>query len=246
MTTLLDRSLRSASHPEAGGTTTGLPSGRHTRRPLMAVVSAAIVLASVAAFAAVYRSSSHPSSVLIVTTTIQQGQQITGSDLGQASADVSNGVSPIPVAAVGELAGKRAAVTIPAGSLLVTADISGSPPIGPGDAVVGLALKSGQLPSNGVEPGDQVMIVQTAAPGALPTGSSPAGTASSAFGTAGILVPEATVFDTAVPPLNSSSGATELVSVEVSATLGAAVSTDAAADQVSLVLLPPRSAGGQP
>jgi hypothetical protein len=59
-----------------------------------------------------------------------------------------------------------------------------------------------------------------------------------------VLVPQATVFGTSAPSVNSSNGATQLVSVEVSATLAAAVSTAAAADQVSLALLPSESAGG--
>ena len=56
-------------------------------------------------------------------------------------------------------------MTIPSGSLLTMADTTAAEPISPGDAVVGMALKAGQLPSSGVEPGEQVMIVQTGAPG---------------------------------------------------------------------------------
>jgi hypothetical protein len=104
--------------------------------------------------------------------------------------------------------------------------------------VVGLALKAGQLPSAGVEAGDQVMIVETAAPGTPLTSSDPSGSSST-----GVLVPEATVFDVEVPPAGSASDASLLVSVEVSSTLAAAVSTAAVAGQVSLVLLPPRSVG---
>jgi hypothetical protein len=52
------------------------------------------------------------------------------------------------------------------------------------------------------------------------------------------------VFDTAVPSAQSGTGAAELVSIEVSANLAAAVSTAAVADQVSLVLLPSPSGGG--
>jgi len=49
-----------------------------------------------------------------------------------------------------------------------------------------------------------------------------------------------------VPPADSESSASLLVSVEVSSTLAAAVSTAAAADQVSLVLLPSVSGGPRP
>jgi len=216
----------------------------------MMAASAAVVFVSIAAFATIYSSSNHQSSVLVVTRTVQQGQQITGGDLGQASVAVSGGVTPIPVADAPELAGKRAAVTIPAGSLLVAGDLTGSGQIASGDAVVGLALKDGELPSGGVEPGQQVMIVQTAGPGvsvASPSSSSSSfssGQSSGTGGETGVLVPQATVFGTAAASAISPNGATQLVSVEVSATLAAAVSTAAAADQVSLALLPPGPASG--
>jgi hypothetical protein len=59
-----------------------------------------------------------------------------------------------------------------------------------------------------------------------------------------VLVPQATVFDVGPPSANSSNGASLLVSVEVSTTLAAEVSTAASAGEVSLVLLP-QGSGGQ-
>jgi hypothetical protein len=53
-----------------------------------------------------------------------------------------------------------------------------------------------------------------------------------------VLVPVAQVSTVAQPASGSSGSETELVSVEVSGTLAAQVSIAAAADQVSLVLLP--------
>jgi Flp pilus assembly protein CpaB len=53
-----------------------------------------------------------------------------------------------------------------------------------------------------------------------------------------VLVPDALVFNTANPGLQSSDGATELVSLELSDSVAPAVSTAAAAGQVSLVLVP--------
>jgi hypothetical protein len=253
VTSLLDRNALATG--DAGGTKSerGLPTAPRTRKPLMIAGSAAVVFVSIAAFATIYSSSNHQSSVLVVTRTIQQGQQITGRDLGQSNVAISGGVTPILVADAPELAGKRAAVTIPAGSLLVAGDLTGSGQIASGDAVVGLALKDGELPSGGVETGERVMIVQTAGPGgSVASGSSSSSISSISSGqfsgtggvATGVLVPQATVFGTAAPSVNSTNGATQLVSVEVSATLAAEVSTAAAADQVSLALLPSDSAGG--
>jgi SAF domain len=205
----------------------------------MVLASSAVVFASIAVFAGAYSSANRQSPALIVTTTIEQGQPIVGSDLGQASVAISGGVTPIPVSDASELSGKRAAVTIPAGSLLTTSDVTGAQSIGPGDAVVGLALKAGQLPSSGLQAGDQVMIVQTAVPGsALTVQPTTGGSSDISTASAGVLVPQASVFDVEIPPVSSSSGVVESVSVEVSATFAAGVSTAAAAAEVSLVLLP--------
>ena len=125
-----------------------------------------MVFSSIAVFADIYASANRQTSVLIVTQAIQQGQQLSGNELGEANVSISSGVSPIPVADATELVGQRAAFTIPAGSLLTAADVTDSQPIVAGDAVVGMALKAGQLPAAGVESGDEVMVVQTASFGA--------------------------------------------------------------------------------
>jgi hypothetical protein len=208
------------------------------------MASIVMVSASIAIFAETYASANRETAAIVVTEPIQQGQVIRGSDLGQASVAVTGGVAPIPVSDASELSGKRAAVTIPAGSLLVTGDVTATRSIAAGDAVVGMALKAGQMPASGVQPGDQVMIVETATSGS-PLDSSASGEASSgdSGSSTGVLDPEATVYDVDSPPTDSSSGASELVSVEVSGTLAAAVTTAAATGQVSLALLAPPSAG---
>jgi hypothetical protein len=198
----------------------------------------AAVFASVAMFAGLYASAVHTSSVLIVTRTIEAGQPITGGDLGRASVSVPSGVQTIPVSTADELAGKRAAVTVPAGSLLTAGDVTASLPVPSGDAVVGIALKPGQLPSAGLVAGDQVMIVQTASPGTpVPASGSDESTDSGAAPT-GVLVAQATVYDVENPSSDADTTDTALISVSVSSTLAAPVATAAAAGQVSLVLLP--------
>ncbi len=254
MTTLLDRSATPgrAAVPGDGPGRYRLPVAPRGRRPLLTVASGLLVLASVAVFASLSTSADHRVPVLAVTSTIHQGQPITAADLGTADVAGSGGFSSIPVSAASGLAGRWAAVTIPAGSLLTPGDVTTSRPLSAGSAVVGLALKDGQLPSTGVDPGDQVMIVQTLAPGSVLAvggdtgagGGTSEGDGGGSVASVGVLVARSTVFETATPSATTSSGATELVSVEVPATLAAAVATAAAASQVSLVLLPPGSGAG--
>jgi hypothetical protein len=269
MTATLERGASSTSTRGVAKPNFRLPVARSKKSPLMVVISALVVFASIAIFASIYAAAGHQTPVLIVTRTIEQGQPITGGDLGQASASISGGVIAIPVADAPELSGKRAAVTIPSGSLLTAGDVTGSPAIATGDAVVGLALKPGQLPSVGLTAGDRVMIIQTASPGtplngiadsaagpaastadsaadAQPSTATPSdsdGATPGVGGTTGVLVSDAAVFDVEIPPAANSSDDSILVSVEVATTLATDVSTAAAADQVSLVLLPNEPSG---
>ena len=239
MTSLLDRSPAVSPTPRRDGYR--LPVAARGRRPLVTAASALLVVASIALFASIYSSADRRVPVLIVTSTIHQGQRITGSDLGTVDVAASSGLSVIPVASASELSGTWATVTIPTGSLISLRDVTSSRPLAGGNAVVGLSLKDGQLPSDGVQPGDQVMIVQTPGAGSSPPAAGASDSSSSVSGTAvasGVLVAQATVFAASVPPPSSASSAAELVSVEVPATLAAAVASASSASQVSLVLLP--------
>jgi hypothetical protein len=252
VTTVVERV--NGGRPAAADATTvaRIPSPLRARRPLLVVASALVIFVSIAGFADLYASANHRVSVLVVTRTIEQGQQLSADDLSVANVEVSGQVTPIPASDASDLAGERAAVTIPAGSLLIGNDLTNSSPVRVGDAVVGLALKAGEMPAAGVEPGDQVMIVQTAQAGAALEGAGGPGPSSDDTQTGsvgpgaptGVLVPEADVFDVQSPPADASSAILQLVSVEVASTLAAAVTTAANADQVSLVLLPASSAAG--
>jgi hypothetical protein len=227
------------------------------------VASVALICASIAGFSGLYSSADRRTPAVVLVRAVAQGQAITSADLGEADVSVSTGVDFIPVSEASLIAGKRAASAMPGGSLLTLSDLTGAPGIDPGDAVVGVALKDGSYPTSGLDPGDQVMIVQTASPGAALASPTTDGAASSPVGEdvsgavgatsgsgadpgTGILVPRASVFSVGLPSANSSGGYTLLVSVEVASTVAAEVATASTAGQVSLVLLPTGSAAGSP
>jgi hypothetical protein len=201
------------------------------------------VFASIAIFVGIYSRANHQVAVIAITRSVQPGQRIAATDLGSANVVASGTVSPVPVAYARDIVGKFAAVALVPGSLLTMADVSKSHPLTSGDAVVGIALKDGQLPSAGVEPGDEVMVVQTGTPGTPAPSASSASASGGADSSTGVLVPSARVYGVTLPPANSSGTTSELVSIEVSSTMAAEVSVAAAADQVSLVLLPPAGTG---
>jgi hypothetical protein len=227
------------------------------------VGSVSLIAACIASFVALYSTADHKVPAVVMVRAVAQGQQVTSADLGVAQVAVSPGVDFIPLGQAQLIAGKRAATAIPAGSLVTMADLTGEPAIPSGDAVVGVALKDGSYPTEGLSPGDQVLVVQTAAPGAAVGAPSGTGSVLSGAGAlaadssgstvtasgagaagedSGVLVPEATVSATAEPGTSSSGSVTLLASIDVPSAVAAQVATAAAAGQVGLVLLP-RDAG---
>ena len=255
--------LLSDRRPDATGQRAPLraPTGRRDRRRLVLVGSVSLVAACIASFVALYSTADRKVPALVTVRAVPEGRQLTPADLGIAQVAVSPGVAYLPVDEFPSVSGKRAATAIPVGTLVTPADLTSAPAIPTGDAVVGVALKDGAYPTDGLAPGDQVLVVQTAAPGASVgtsagggsalTGSGAlagAGTASGDAGTVSgsgpvgtdpsVLVPMATVSASSVPATSSTGGITLLVSIVVPATVAARVVTAAAAGQVGLVLLP--------
>ena len=198
---------------------------RGMQRPCMAIISVAVVLASIAAFLGLYQTSARRQQVLVVTTTLHQGQRLSAANLGIAEVSASSNVATIPVSMASMLRNRRALSTIPAGSLLSFADLTDQPSVAVGSAIVGMALKSDQLPAGGVSAGDHVMVVQAAS-------------ASDPSVTPGVLVADASVFSMQQPAANSPTSGVTLVSVSVPTAVATPVALAAAADELSLVILP--------
>ena len=242
------------------------PTGRRNRRSALLIGSLVLVFASIAGFAELYSSADHKVPAVVLVRSVTQGHVLTQSDLGVADVALSSGVGYVPVDQASQLAGKRTAAAIPSGSLLTLADVTTAPAIGPGDAVVGIALKQGSLPAAGLSPGDLVMVVQTAGPGAVigtpPAAGTPAGTggmitaqaaggavsSGGRGGASGVLIASASVFGVAVPNGTAGGGYSLIVSLEVPSSVASDVATAAGAGQVSLVLLPaiPLGTGSPP
>ena len=260
MTTLFGRAPE-RSHANEDPPSLRLSGLQTRRRPLQAVLSVALVLVSLAVFVGLYTRADHQQPVVVVTSTVYPGQRIAAGELETAEISSSGSVSSVPASDIGQVIGQYATVTLEPGSLLDVHDVTTTSPLGSGLAVVGVALKAGQLPATGVEPGDEVMVVQTSTPGSPApsvvtgtpdsgvststsesSGSSGSATSSSpatSEGTAaGVLVPQARVFDVAPASAASADETAELVSIEVSSTLAPLVTESAASGQISLVLLP--------
>lgn len=157
---------------------TGLGLPRQRRRPLVLVACVALVCAG--ALLAVWAHSASTSTVKVLAArgTITQGEKIDQSDLKTVQVSVDSGVSTVAAEQAPRLDGRRAALDIPAGSLLTEAAVKDTVVPAAGFSIVGVTLPPGQLPGEPLQVGDQVRVVDApGAAGAAASGESSEGAA---------------------------------------------------------------------
>lgn len=122
----------------------------------IALIAAGAGLAVTSALAA-----GHRVQVLAVAQSISAGDVIEESDLSTARVASDPHLNPIPASERSQVLGMHAAVDLRPGTLLTQADLTSEGVPGPGQAIVGVALKPGQLPSRSLNRGDQVLVTGT-------------------------------------------------------------------------------------
>lgn len=204
------------------------PAATRRRPALVALAVLLVVVGALGATSAVSRAG-HRLPILVLARDVPEGATVTASDL--TTVDVAaSGLASLPASAAGSVVGQRAALPLLAGTVLTRSALTVGPALLPGQEVVGLALRAGQLPAEGLSVGDQVSVILTAAPGqsAAPSGTGGAGAPGS------VLVPDAVVYATAAP----GSAASVVVSLVVPATLAGPLAAAGVAGEVALVLEP--------
>ena len=190
-------------------------------------LAAAIVLILIGAIggAFLYTTASNTQQVFVSAHTIERGDTIERDDLTTIALAAGQTTAAIPVARADEVLGKIAANDIAAGGMITDSDLTTSLPVPSGQALVGLELKSSQLPAQTLVAGDEVVIVPVATQAA----------------TGGITTvdPSTTVQGTVsqVRASTSTTG-TVIVDVYVEARSAANVASQAAAGAVAIYLAP--------
>jgi flagella basal body P-ring formation protein FlgA len=179
-----------------------------------------LVLFCAAGVAAFTASIGHRHAVLVVIRPVSAGATITNADLGEAHLPRDAALRTVPATQRGSVVGRVAGVNLIPGTLLAAGELSTLPQVDATHAVVGLALKDGQLPS-GLRPLDPVAVVQT----------SPATDVGA--GQATVLVDDAQVMSVAT----AANGQTTTVGVIVPRSSAPTVANAAALGQVSVILL---------
>jgi len=208
-------------------------SARRRRRVAVAVAGLVVFGAAVIAFADLEPRSPRAVAVLVAARPLTAGHAIAEADLRVALV-TAQGVATLPAAGRARVVGRAAALDVAAGAPLVAGDVGAVPGPGSGQAVVGLALRAGQVPV-GLRPGDSVAVLATprgataSSTAPVPAMSARPPAAKPGAGGLGDVLATGRVWS-----VGPAEGATVL-GVLVSADAAAGVATAAAADGVSVV-----------
>lgn len=134
---------------------------RRARRGLLAAGVVLSILFALGAYMLVERSGQRV-AVIGTAKDISWGEVITQADLVQVQVAQDPALRTVPWSSVSSMVGQRAAMDLPAGALLTGSSVQVSTAIPPeGEALVGVRVSAGQVPSTALSPGDQVVIVRT-------------------------------------------------------------------------------------
>jgi hypothetical protein len=239
-----------------------------SRRPGLALLGFGIVLTCAAIGTQLTRGKDHLSSFLALVRPLAAGQSLRTSDLTVVQLSPGAGFAGLPATEATLVTGKRLSTTLPAGSLLLAADLNVRTPPPRDGALVGTNLGPQNLPE-GLEPGDRVLLVRSgnqtdssSATSASPSSAGPTsassssassssagpGSASPGSAPASPVLGTGTVFSVSVPGTGAgsaqvdSSGSTT-VTIAVPPAIAAQVATASALGDISLVELPAASRG---
>ena len=121
------------------------------RRTGWTALGAVLVIGIGAAFGYLYSSAGSKEPVVVVTAPVAVGEVIARSDL--STVDVAGDITAIAGANLESVVGERAAVALLPGTLLQRSMVTDADPIPAGQVQVGVAVKGGQLPADGLVPG---------------------------------------------------------------------------------------------
>jgi SAF domain len=136
---------------------------RRRTRPFLAV-GAVLALAGAVAFTLAYTHLGGRASVIELKSAVTAGQVITAGDLRSVQVAADSSVPLFPVADAARVIGHRAAVSLPAGTLLSPADLGAGAIPAAGQALVALEVKPGAFPAQ-VAAGATVAVATVAPAG---------------------------------------------------------------------------------
>ena len=204
---------------------TGLARRPRVRTPYLGLGVLLVVLGALT-FGLWSSQSTTRRTVLEATRDIPAGDVIAASDLREVQVSADSGTSLVLSTQKTTIVGRRAAVTIPSGSLLASASVRDGAQLAHGEAIVSVILAPGAAPVPDLRVGDRVAVVAAA------TGKS------GSAGTPGVLATGDVIAVTPIRQGSAPSGSVS-VSLKVPAQAAAAIADAASAGRVALVLVAP-------
>lgn len=198
------------------------PAPKLRSRPRVAAAGIALVAIGGLGGAYLLTSSTNAVDVVAVSTTVQRGQVITQSDLTTAAATLSPALKTVPADQMSSLIGKRAAADLTAGSLLTPAGVTTALTPATGRTVVGVAVTGAQLPSQPLNAGDTIRVIDTPKAGDDPPSAAPSVVKATVVSTTVNTGLQRTIVDVTVPTDQAASLAARVATGRVAIVLDSA------------------------
>lgn len=202
-----DQHARSATKPQRPAPPGPLKPTRARRRPALIALGLALVALSVLGSVYLATSLGQTYQVLAVTKNIERGAPITPADLGVAELPVGSGAAllkPVRADQLDEMTtGKVATADLKAGQLLTADSVATQLEPPAGQSIVGIALAPNQMPTQKLNAGDSVRVVETPATGGEPPVRAPFAIAATVVATGEPGVGDQTVVDVQVTSANA-------------------------------------------
>ncbi len=177
-TAVRDRDAASANGHAVNVASLRLPLATRQRKPGYIALAVVLIIGLAVAFGWFYQSSGAKAPVVVVIAPVAAGHPVLRQDL--STIDVSGGVVAVAGDHMDSVLGQIATVDLLPNTLLQRSMVTSADTLPSGDAQVGVALKGGQVPAEGLSPGDSVEIVALPDKGAAGAGQSAAVLVSSA------------------------------------------------------------------
>jgi hypothetical protein len=127
----------------------------------MLLLGVLLVAAGALAAGYLYMGMSGRTAVVVVARDVPVGTQLTTADVATTRVAIGTSVTVIPGRQLQQVVGQYAAVGLRKGTLLAASQLAGVISPRPGQQVVPVAVKVGQLPARHLAPGDQVLVIAT-------------------------------------------------------------------------------------
>ncbi|MFJ9771011.1 SAF domain-containing protein [Kitasatospora sp. NPDC101157] len=131
------------------------------RRPAVLAMAVALIAAGGLGGAALYNSTGQRVAVLALARDVPWGQVITDDDLVVARIAGDPALRPVSAQDRSRAVGMRAATDLKRGAMLTGSDLAQGLTVQPGQIVVGVSAKRTQLPASRLQPGVQIVVVNT-------------------------------------------------------------------------------------